>query len=203
MQRSSGKAADGKPAGWQFEPSPPIALSPETEYHFFEGGGGGMGWGVGGGSKVCALKASSSESQCCQNKQRSNGRAADRKRLAVRFPAGHWGIVLLGKIMILQGVGHPISCLGVCYANDPQKGGYTTPAPALDLTPSLRGDFAGSAGAQIVSSKQVLTSMGGWGGGGSVSGLIGKPPPPVPWVSQVSLSRLSHVRNCGHMVRIS
>ena len=35
----------------------------------------------------------------------------------------HWGIVLSGKIMILQGVGHPISCLGVCYANDPQKGG--------------------------------------------------------------------------------
>ena len=43
--------------------------------------------------------------------------------------------------MILQGVGHQISCLGVCYANDPQKRGYTTPAPALDLTTSLRGDF--------------------------------------------------------------
>ena len=53
----------------------------------------------------------------------------------------HWGMVLLGKIMILQGVGHQISCLGVCYANDPKKGGYTTPAPALDLTTSLRGDF--------------------------------------------------------------
>ena len=46
----------------------------------------------------------------------------------------------LGKIMILQGVGHQISSLGVCYANDPPKGGYTTPAPALDLTTSLRGD---------------------------------------------------------------
>ena len=43
--------------------------------------------------------------------------------------------------MILQGVGHPISCLGVCYVNDPKKGGYMTPAPALDLTTSLRGDF--------------------------------------------------------------
>ena len=53
-------------------------------------------------------------------------------------------MVLLGKIMILQGVGHPISCLGVCYANDPQKGGYMTPAPALDLTTSLRGDFHSS-----------------------------------------------------------
>ena len=50
-------------------------------------------------------------------------------------------MLLLGKIMILQGVGHPISCLGVCYANDPKKGGYMPPAPALDLTTSLRGDF--------------------------------------------------------------
>ena len=50
-------------------------------------------------------------------------------------------MVLLGKIMILQGVGHPISCLGVCYANDPKKGGYMTPTPALDLTTSLRGDL--------------------------------------------------------------
>ena len=46
----------------------------------------------------------------------------------------------MGKIMILQGVRHQILCLGVCYANDPQKGGYTTPAPALDLTTFLRGD---------------------------------------------------------------
>ena len=51
-------------------------------------------------------------------------------------------MVLLGKIMILQGVGHQISCLGVCYANGPQKGGYTTPTCALDLTTSLRGDFS-------------------------------------------------------------
>ena len=35
----------------------------------------------------------------------------------------HRGIVLSGKIMMLQLVGHPISCLGVCYANDPQNGG--------------------------------------------------------------------------------
>ena len=32
-------------------------------------------------------------------------------------------MVLLGKILILQGVGHQISCLGVCYANDPPKRG--------------------------------------------------------------------------------
>ena len=43
----------------------------------------------------------------------------------------HWGMVLLGKIMSLQGVGHQISCLGVCYANDPKKGGvYNTRACA-------------------------------------------------------------------------
>ena len=33
--------------------------------------------------------------------------------------------VLSGNIMILQGVRHPISCLQVCYANDPPKGGCT------------------------------------------------------------------------------
>ena len=35
----------------------------------------------------------------------------------------HGGIVLLDKIMILQRVGHQTSCLGVCNANDPPKGG--------------------------------------------------------------------------------
>ena len=71
-------------------------------------------------------------------------------------------MVLLGTIMILQGVGHQISCLGVCYANDPPKGGYTTPMPALDLTTSLQGDF----GCQ----PQTLEGEGegwGWGWGGS------------------------------------
>ena len=47
----------------------------------------------------------------------------------------HWGIVLSGKIMILQGVRHPMSCLGVCYAKDPAS------ALAVDPTMSLRGDF--------------------------------------------------------------
>ena len=42
--------------------------------------------------------------------------------------------------MILQGVGHQISCLGGCYANDPEKGGCTVSVPALDLITSLRGD---------------------------------------------------------------
>ena len=69
-------------------------------------------------------------------------------------------MVLLGKIMILQGVGHPISCLGVCYANDPKKGGYMTPASALDLTTSLPGDFVHflrlSQSAQSVPSSRFL-----------------------------------------------
>ena len=37
----------------------------------------------------------------------------------------HWGIVLLGKNLILQGVPHPISCRGVCYVNNPPKKGCT------------------------------------------------------------------------------
>ena len=53
----------------------------------------------------------------------------------------HRVIVLSSIIMILQGLRHPISCLGVCYANDPQKGGCMASAPTLDLTTSLRGDL--------------------------------------------------------------
>ena len=43
--------------------------------------------------------------------------------------------------MILQGVRHPISCLGVCDANDPPKEGCMASAPTLDVTTSLQGDF--------------------------------------------------------------
>ena len=43
--------------------------------------------------------------------------------------------------MILQGVGHEISCLGVCYANDPEKGGCMASAPMPDPTTSLPGDL--------------------------------------------------------------
>ena len=35
----------------------------------------------------------------------------------------HWGIVLSPKMMILQGVKHPLSYVEVCYANDPQTEG--------------------------------------------------------------------------------
>ena len=55
-------------------------------------------------------------------------------------PKNHWGIIFGRKMMILQGVRRPKPYIGVSYANDPKKGGYTTLAPALDLA-SLRGDF--------------------------------------------------------------
>ena len=46
------------------------------------------------------------------------------------------------KMMILQGVIRWKPYVGVCYANNPKKGGgYATLAPVVDLTTSLRGDF--------------------------------------------------------------
>ena len=47
--------------------------------------------------------------------------------------------------MILQGVGHPISYLGVWNVNDPQNkggGGVMVSGPPLDLTTSFGGDFS-------------------------------------------------------------
>ena len=48
---------------------------------------------------------------------------------------------LIGGSFLVLGVRRQKPYIGVCYANDPQKGGYTMLAPALDLTTSLRGDF--------------------------------------------------------------
>ena len=54
-------------------------------------------------------------------------------------PKNHWGIIVSPKMMMLQGVRRQKPYIGVCYAHDPQRGGgYTTLAPALDLTTSLR-----------------------------------------------------------------
>ena len=54
----------------------------------------------------------------------------------------HWGIILSPKMMILLRVRHLISCLGVCYVNDPQEGGGDmVSTPGLDLTTSFRRDF--------------------------------------------------------------
>ena len=47
-------------------------------------------------------------------------------------PKTHWGMCLLDKIMILQGVKQTIQPLGVGYANSPkkaQKGGYVVFSP--------------------------------------------------------------------------
>ena len=52
-------------------------------------------------------------------------------RVLFRFLAGSFSIP---KMMILQGVRHPIQYLGVCYVNDPKKGGFMAPAPVLGLT---------------------------------------------------------------------
>ena len=62
----------------------------------------------------------------------------DTGRYGVQNPKNCWGIIFGPKMMILQGVQRQKPYVGVCYANDPQKGGYTTPAPALDLTTSSR-----------------------------------------------------------------
>ena len=51
-----------------------------------------------------------------------------------------WTSSFCPKTMILQGVRRPISCIGGCYANDPEKGRIMATTQALDLTTSLRGD---------------------------------------------------------------
>ena len=51
-------------------------------------------------------------------------------------PKTHWGMRLLGKIMILQGVKLTIQPLGVGYANRPKKakmGGYVVFSPYIRL----------------------------------------------------------------------
>ena len=51
-------------------------------------------------------------------------------------PKTHWGMRLLDKIMILQGVKLTIQPLGVGYANRPKKakmGGYVAFSPYIDL----------------------------------------------------------------------
>ena len=68
------------------------------------------------------------------------------------------GIIFCPKVMILQGVGHQIPYLGVCYANDPKKwGGYMALAPALDITTSLRGDFCRPLLAIVVPCRHSFT----------------------------------------------
>ena len=88
--------------------------------------------GAGGAHRVPALRAQ----RFAEESKHLHRMAPQAMSVCVRGR----GIVLSGKIMIPQGVGHPISCLGVCYANDPPKGGCMASVPAVDLTTSLRGD---------------------------------------------------------------
>ena len=61
----------------------------------------------------------------------------------VKIPKNHWGIIFGPKMMILQGLDVRNHTLGYATRTTPKKGGYTTLAPALHLTTSLRGDFGG------------------------------------------------------------
>ena len=72
-------------------------------------------------------------------------------------PKNHRGIIFGPKRMILQGVRRQKPYIGVCYANDPKKGGYTTLVLALDLTTSLRGNF-GSLHTHLVIVKGTRTN---------------------------------------------
>ena len=55
----------------------------------------------------------------------------------VKIQKNPWRIIFGPKMMILQKVRCQKPCIGVCYANDPKKGKYTTLAPALDPIISL------------------------------------------------------------------
>ena len=63
-----------------------------------------------------------------------------------------WGIVLSPKAMILQGVGHPISCFNVCYANAPKQGDIRRPCLRLISEPLFEVIlhlFRGETGARL------------------------------------------------------
>ena len=79
-------------------------------------------------------------------------------------------------MMILQGVRREKPYIGVCYANDPKKGGYTTLAPALDLTTSLRGDLHGYLQLLTHSFGAQHHSLGGTG-----YSVVGVHAPAVGW----------------------
>ena len=88
----------------------------------------------------------------------------------------HWGIMSSPKMMVIQGVGHPISPIGVCCADDPPKMGEMAPMPTLDPTTPLWGDFPSDALAPM---KMMALIMGAlfqtnplFGGGAPVT-----PPP--------------------------
>ena len=86
----------------------------------------------------------------------------------VKIQKNHWGIILGPEMMILQGVRRQNPYIGVCYAKEPKKGGYTMLAPALDLSTSLQGDLPNHFRIFPELEAGVLC-VAGWGGptGGS------------------------------------
>ena len=82
--------------------------------------------------------------------------------------------------MILQGVRHPISCLRVCYANNPQKGGCTGSRLRLIYQPlfevSLSVNPLGSEGTEAECWRSA-SNIGRGGGSGGGSGVQGGLPP--------------------------
>ena len=53
----------------------------------------------------------------------------------------YWEMILSPKMMILHGVRHPISWIGICYAHGPQKVGVNGTRIVLDVATSLQGEF--------------------------------------------------------------
>ena len=68
--------------------------------------------------------------------------------------------------------------LGLLYANDTKKGGYTTPTPALDITTSLRGDWYFTKGS-VTGARLPDPPPPSFGG-------LPQPPPPPPRSSEFS-----------------
>ena len=88
----------------------------------------------------------------------------------LKMEKNHLGIILSCKIMILQGVRHPISCLGVCCVNDSRKEGCMASEPALDLTTSLLGYFMANSPATRAPGQDSAPSAPSWGQ------MLGAPP---------------------------
>ena len=82
--------------------------------------------------------------------------------------------------------------LALFYANDPQKGGYTTPAPALDLTTSVRGDWYFTKGS--VTGAPLPDPP-------PPSGGSHDPPPPPPAQANFPLALAAHARSTGSSPR--
>ena len=59
-----------------------------------------------------------------------------------------WGLILSPKLTILQGVGHPRTYIGGCYADDPKTKGYMPVLPSS--AGSCNGDASGPSGTMLL-----------------------------------------------------